>query len=134
VPKLAIELARRVLLTNIVRVKNVLRMENMSTPPTPPNPNLLGNLLFSLEFLPAHDPKRFESIDGCDEPNCTNRMRAELAIDALAAFQRACHMNEEANVAAADLICDLLHFVHSLNYSPIYVIESALTHFIAEAG
>lgn len=94
----------------------------------------LPELLIALESLPAHEPTRFETTDGLDNPDCTNAKRAGFTTEALAAFQKACHMNEEPDVAAADLICDLLHFVHSLDFKPKEVLETALTNFIAEAG
>jgi hypothetical protein len=99
-----------------------------------PDPSLLSKLVENLDLMPAHDPNRFDSIDGYDDQNCTNMRRACLTIDALAVLQKTSHMNEEPGVVVADLICDLLHFVHSLEYSPKDVLESALTHFIAEAG
>ena len=43
-------------------------------------------------------------------------------------------MDEDFEVATSDLICDLLHLVHSVDGSPKEVIESALFSFIAEAG
>lgn len=94
---------------------------------------LLG-LLIALESLPAYDPARFETTDGFDNPDCTNAKRAGFATEALATFQKACHMNEEPDVAASDLICDLLHFLHSLDYEPNKLLKTALTNFIAEAG
>jgi hypothetical protein len=98
------------------------------------NIDWLSELVVILDLLPAHDPNRFESLDGHDDPNTTNAKRAAFTIDALAAFQKTRCMSEELNVAVADLICDLLHFVHALEYSPKDVLENALTHFIAEAG
>lgn len=106
----------------------------MSIFPSSPNSNSLKNLIGNLELLPPHDPDRFESIDGYDNPNCTNMKRAGFTIDALAVFQKACHMDEMPEVAVGDLICDLLHLVHSLHLSPKDVLERALNHFIAEAG
>jgi hypothetical protein len=106
----------------------------MSTHPSFPDPSSLDELVKNLALLPPHNPDRFETTDGYDNPNCTNGMRAGFTIDALAAFQKACNMSEEPDVAVADLICDLLHFVHSLDYSPQDVLENALTDFIAEAG
>ncbi len=102
--------------------------------PSSPDPSSLAELVRNLDLLPSHVPDRFETLDGCDNPDCNNMMRAGFTIDALAAFQKACHMIEEPDFAVADLICDLLHFVHSLDYSPKDVLERALTHFIAEAG
>ena len=99
-----------------------------------PDPYSLGELVKNQDSLPPHDPDRFESLDGYDDPNCTNVMRAGFTIEALATFQKTCHMNEEPDVAVADLICDLLHLVHSLDYRPKDVLEVALGNFIVEAG
>lgn len=98
------------------------------------DPNLVNQLMMNLDLLPPHDPNRFRSLDSYEDPNTTNSERASFAIDALAAFQKVCHMNEKSSVAVADLICDLLHLVHSGECSPKDVLKSALTHFIAEAG
>lgn len=88
----------------------------------------------SFDLLPPHDPDRYETTDGLDNPNCTNRMRADFSVGALGVFQNTCGMNEEIEVATGDLICDLLHRVHSLGSNPKDVLESALTSFLAEAG
>jgi hypothetical protein len=88
----------------------------------------------SLDLLPPHDPDRYETTDGLDDPNCTNRMRANFSIASLEVFQKTCDMNDEIEVATGDLICDLLHLVHSLRSNPKDVLESALTNFLAEAG
>jgi hypothetical protein len=85
--------------------------------------------------LAAHDPDRSATTDGLDNPDCTNGMRADWAAKALEVFQRACQMEgEDADVAAADLICDLLHHVHGQGYDPEEVLENGLRHFEAEAG
>jgi hypothetical protein len=94
----------------------------------------LRDLLSELVGIPSHDPNRFESTDGYDDPNCTNGRRAAFAKEALDVFQRTCHMTEEVPTAAADLICDLLHLVHAGGDEPIAVIEAAIGHFVAEAG
>jgi|GEM_PF-2208738 len=106
----------------------------MSTYSSSTDSSSLVDLVKDLDLLPAHDPDRFESLDGYDDPNCTNKRRAGFTIDALAVFQNACHMDEAPPVAVADLICNLLHFVHSLDCSPKGVLENALINFIAEAG
>jgi len=93
-----------------------------------------GQLADELERLPKHDPDRFETLDELGNPDCTNRSRVGFALRAIESFQGACRMNEDFEVAASDLICDLLHLVHSVEGSPKEVIESALFSFIAEAG
>ena len=94
----------------------------------------LLDLLVELDGIPSHDPDRFESTDGYDDPNCNNGKRAAFAKEALDVFQRTCHMTEEVPTAAADLICDLLHLVHAGGDEPIAVIEAAIVHFVAETG
>jgi hypothetical protein len=69
-----------------------------------------------------------------DNPDCDNRKRAGFASAALSVFQEACHMNEETDIAAGDLICDLLHLVHDYGSKPQRVIEIALDSFVAEAA
>lgn len=94
----------------------------------------LIELAAQLDSLPPHDPNRFETLDGYDNPSCTNGKRAGFTIEALAVFEKACHMQEETDVAAGDLIGDLLHLVHSQGHDPKGVLKAALTNFIAEAG
>ena len=102
-------------------------------PPNQVSANLL-QLLKAIEDLPPHDPDRFETTDGLDNPNCDNRKRAGFASAALDVFQEACHMNEEIDVAVGDLICDLLHLVHAYGTKPQRLIEIALNSFVAEAA
>lgn len=90
-------------------------------------------LLASLRNIPAHDPDRFETTDGLDNPDCTNGDRAGMALEALDCFQRACSMTEAVDTAAADLICDLMHLVHA-DDDPWDVLQSAIRHFLCEAG
>lgn len=106
----------------------------MSTLPSLSDLDQFYDLVKNLNQLPSYDRNRFETLDGYDNPNCNNLMRAGFTIEALAVFQKACHMNEEPNVAVSDLICDLLHLVHSLDFNPKNVLENALTNFLAEAG
>lgn len=94
----------------------------------------LAELISQLDSLPPHDPDRFETVDGLDNPSCTNGMRAEFTIQALEFFQEACHMQEDPEVAVGDLIGDLLHLVHSLGHNPREVLEVALANFLAEAS
>ena len=94
----------------------------------------LIRLLTELDSLPCHDAERFETLDALDNPDCNNGMRQEFAAAALRVFQEACHMNDDVNVAAADLIGDILHLVHASGYEPLTVLEAAIGHFIAEAG
>lgn len=127
----------RVLMKNIVRIKNnpsLPAMPNMSNLPLILTPVSISELVLSLDLLPSYDPDRFESLDGYDNPNCTNKMRAGFTTEALDIYEQTCVMNEEPDVAISDLIADLLHLVHSSGYSPKEVLEKALTNFIAEAG
>ena len=94
----------------------------------------LIEILNDLLSIPPHNPERFETTDGYDNPDCTNGRRATFANTALDVFQNSCSMTEDVDTAAADLICDLLHLVHASGRQPLGTLESALGHFIAEAG
>ena len=87
-----------------------------------------------LSLLPPHDPSRYETTDGFENPSCTNADRASLAAAALDTFQKSCGMSEDVTTAAADLICDLLHLVHANQQNPSEVLHSAIQHFLCEAG
>lgn len=87
-----------------------------------------------LSLLPPHDPSRYETTDGFENPSCTNGDRASLAAAALDTFQKSCGMSEDVATAAADLICDLLHLVNANEQNPSEVLHSAIRHFLCEAG
>ena len=91
-------------------------------------------MLAELPTIPAHDPDRFETTDGTDNPDCTNGDRAEMALEALDCFQKACSMTEEVDTAASDLVCALLHLVHSHGFDPRLVLQYGLGNFLCEAG
>ena len=94
----------------------------------------LPDLLAALATLPAHDPDRYETTDGFDNPNCTNGARATFASEALDSFQKACCMVEDIDTAASDLICDLLHLLHANNYDLLPVLQIGIQDFLCEAG
>lgn len=91
-------------------------------------------MLSELQSIPAHDPDRFETTDGLENPDCTNGDRADMALEALDCFQVACSMTEGVDTAASDLVCALLHLVHSHGFDPRMVLQNGLGHFICEAG
>lgn len=99
-----------------------------------PNSSNILLLINQLGSLPLHDADRFETLDALDNPDCTNGKRTEFAATALQVFQETCNQNEEVEVAAADLIGNLLHLVHSSGCDPLTILECALGHFLAEAG
>ena len=43
-------------------------------------------------------------------------------------------MTEDVDTAAADLVCDLLHLVHANHHDPRDILQSAIRHFLCEAG
>ncbi len=43
-------------------------------------------------------------------------------------------MTEDLDTAAADLICDLLHFIHANKYDPLPVLQFGIQDFLCEAG
>jgi hypothetical protein len=91
-------------------------------------------IVSALSLLPPNDPSRYETTDGFENPSCTNGDRASLAAAALDTFQKSCGMSEDVAIAAADLICDLLHLVHANMQNPNEVLHSAIQHFLCEAG
>lgn len=92
------------------------------------------SLLADLLVIPEHDPDRFETTDGSDNPDCTNGDRASLAQEALDCFQEACNMVEDVDTAASDLICNLMHLVHSHGFDPKLVLQYGLANFLCESG
>jgi hypothetical protein len=94
----------------------------------------LDQLLTGFANLPPHDPARFETADGLEDPDCANGDRAAVAAGSLAAFQKSCGMDEDVETAASDLICNLLHLVHANHRDPLSVLHSGIRHFLAEAG
>jgi hypothetical protein len=94
----------------------------------------LVNILAELTEIPRHDPSRYETTDGFENPRCTNGNRALLAENALKAFQVACGMDEDVETAASDLICDLLHLLHANDRDPIPVFRNGIHGFLCEAG
>ncbi len=91
-------------------------------------------MLSELQGIPAHDPDRFETTDGLDNPGCTNGDRAEMALEALDCFQEACSMTDNVKTAASDLVCALLHLVHSRGFDVQLVLQNGIGHFLCEAG
>lgn len=94
----------------------------------------LVNILADLTEIPVHDPSRYETTDGFENPKCTNGNRALLAANALKAFQEACGMDENVETAASDLICDLLHLLHANDRDLIPVFRNGIQGFLCEAG
>ena len=97
------------------------------------HPSLI-TLIKQLTNLPPHNSIRYETIDGLDDCACTNGWRAEQAMKALGAFQGENNYGEDDASATADLICNLLHYAHSIGHEPSEVLMSALGNFLAEAG
>ena len=106
----------------------------MNTHPLPPKHTDLQPLLAGLATIPAHDPARYETTDGFENPNCTNGARATFAVEALDSFQKTCGMDEDLETAAADLICDLLHLLHANNQAPLPVLHRGIHGFLCEAA
>ena len=94
----------------------------------------LSDTCAQLASIPPHNPERFERADGIANPKYTNRMRAEFAMNALKSFQYARNVKEEVNLEVSDLICDLLHLVHSSDHPPLAILECAIADFLSEAG
>ncbi len=94
----------------------------------------LSTLIKQLTILPPHNPVRYETTDGLDDPACTNGWRVAQAMEALGAFQSENNCGEDDACATADLICNLLHYAHSNGHDLSEVLVSALRNFLAEAG
>jgi hypothetical protein len=92
------------------------------------------SLLADFADIPTHDPARYETSDGFDNPSCTNGDRAAFATEALDTFQKICNMEEDVETAASDLICDLLHLLHANNRDPVSVLRNGIHGFLCEAG
>jgi hypothetical protein len=99
-----------------------------------PELNEFLTMLSELKTIPTHNPDRFETTDASDNPDCTNGDRAEMALETLDCFQEVCSMTEDVDTAASDLVCDLLHLVHSRGFDPRMMLQNGLGHFICEAG
>jgi hypothetical protein len=91
-------------------------------------------MLSELSSIPTHDPERFETTDGLDNPSCTNGDRADMAQEALDCFQAACSMTEDVDTATSDLVCALLHLVHSRGFDLRLVLQNGLGNFLCEAA
>lgn len=95
----------------------------------------MTELVARMTRIPAHNPRRYETTDGFEDPKCTNGDRAAMAAESLAGFQKSCGMtSEEVDIVAADLVCDLLHLVHAHHCNPLEVLQSGIRHFLSEAG
>lgn len=119
-----------VLFENIVPVTNM----NANHEILQSGRNEFVTMLSELQSIPAHDPDRFETTDGLDNSDCTNGDRADMALEALDCFQAACSMTEDVDTAASDLVCALLHLVHSRGFDLQLVLQNGLGHFLCEAG
>jgi hypothetical protein len=87
-----------------------------------------------LHSLPPHDPARFQTTDGLDEPDCTNGFRAEEAKAALIAIHGFSSYEQDRDCSITDQITNLLHLAHAEGYDVRQTLETALENFLAEAG
>jgi len=129
--RLSILLVKCVLFENIVREKNTNFMEHRES--TLLHKELLTMLEDLILILP-HDNARCITTDGLDNPDRCNGDRATSALVALGCFQNACRMEENIATAAADLIGNLLHLVHSHEHDPVLILRNGLGHFLRETG
>ena len=97
-------------------------------------PPALALLVTQLDTLPPHDPARYQTTDGLDEPDATNGRRAEQALAALRCFARENHYSENDDTTLPDLLSNLLHLAHARGQEPGSVLSTALRNFLAEAG
>lgn len=84
-----------------------------------------------LKNFPPHEPDRFLAVDGLDaDPAMTNRKRAEW----VGRHMSVNFLWSEDESDFSDLICNLLHHVHSRGFDPADILSSAANNFAAEAG
>lgn len=98
------------------------------------HPDSIGKFCADMAMIPPHNPARYETTDGFENPKCNNGERAAMAAESLAVFQKKCGMTEDIETAATDLICDLLHLVHANDHDPRDILLASIRHFLCEAG
>lgn len=86
-----------------------------------------------LHSLPPHDPIRFQTTDGFDEPDRTNGVRAEEAKAALIAILGLSAYEKDRDCSIRDQITNLLHLAHAEGLNVAQTWEMALQNFCAEA-
>jgi hypothetical protein len=84
--------------------------------------------------LPPHDPTRYQTTDGFDEPDRTNGVRAEEAKAALMAIHGLSAYEQDRDCVISDQISNLLHLAHAEGLNVTQTWETALRNFLAEAG
>jgi hypothetical protein len=87
-----------------------------------------------LNSLPPHDPARFQTTDGLDEPDRTNGLRAEEAKEALLAIHGFSSYEQDRDCSITDQITNLLHLAHAEGPDVRQTLETAVRNFLAEAG
>jgi hypothetical protein len=87
-----------------------------------------------LRSLPPHDPARFQTTDGLDEPDRTNGFRAEEAKASLIAIHGFSSYEQDKACSITDQITNLLHLAHAEGHDVRQTLETALQNFLAEAG
>ena len=97
-------------------------------------PPSLSTLVTQLASLPPHDPTRYQTNDGLDEPDCTKGLGVAQGMSVLGFFERENHYHERHDSSTVDLICNLLHLAHERGQEPSEILTTALWNFLAEAG
>lgn len=106
----------------------------MTAPSAPSKHQDFLALLAKLDQIPAHDPARYATTDGLDNPECTNGDRVLFAVVALDSFQNACGMVENLETAASDFVCDLMHLLHANAINILPVLNNGIGAFLVESG
>jgi hypothetical protein len=91
-------------------------------------------MLEQLTILPPHDPARFQTTDGLDDPVRTNGLRAEEARTALIAIHGLSSYEQDQDCLITDQISNLLHLAHAEGLNVTQTWETALRNFLGEAG
>jgi hypothetical protein len=77
--------------------------------------------------LSSHAPERSETVDGLSDPEITNGMRAERAVENG-------HPDLRCGEDYSDWIADILHHAHSNGHDPMEILRKARRDFRMEAG
>lgn len=93
-----------------------------------------GEFIAGMEMNPPHDPTRYETTDGFENPNCNNGDCNEIAAKSLAVFQKECGMVDEMKTTPSDLICDFPHLAHASDRDPRDIYLAGIRHFPFEVG
>jgi len=82
----------------------------------------------------SYNEKRYQTSDGIEDSKQTNGIRVLCAAKAIEAAVREGLLGGDPATMASDLICNILHYVHSHGETPHTIILRSYEAFEAEAG